>query len=241
MKFNCPGFIENDPIQIPHRFEKKEDIEISAFLTSTIAWGKREMIIRNASRLMTYMDNSPFDFVMGHESSDLAVFDHFVHRTFNSSDIKFFITRLKLIYSDGGLESLFEPSKQETNLKENLSRFHACFFEEMNDKFRTRKHIANPAKGSSAKRLCMFLRWMVRPSDSGVDFGLWENIPTSKLSCPLDFHTGNVGRSLGFITRKANDWKSVEELDLHLRKLDPIDPVKYDFALFGLGVDEGWK
>ncbi len=240
-KFNRPGFIDEDPIQIPHQFSSKEDIEVAGFLTSTISWGRRNMIIQNATRIMELMDHAPYDFIRNHESSDLAIFDHFVHRTFNAVDLKYFISRLQHIYATTELETLFVPREDEENLKGALERFHRFFFEGQELGFRTRKHVANPGKGSSAKRLCMYLRWMVRPSDAGVDFGLWQNVPCSKLSCPLDVHTGNVGRSLGMISRKANDWKSVEELDSHLRQLDPIDPVKYDFALFGLGVDEGWK
>lgn len=240
-KFNCPGFIENDPIQIPHRFSLKEDIEIAGFLTSTIAWGRREMIIKNADLLMELMDNSPYDFIMNHEELDLAAFDHFVHRTFQSSDIKYFLKRLQQIYKEGGLEPFFTLKDNALNQKENIANFNEAFFKDVDAKFRTRKHVANPNKGSSAKRICMYLRWMVRPNNTGVDFGIWKSVPLSKLSCPLDVHTGNVGRSLGFINRNQNDWKAVEELDTHLRKLDPNDPVKYDFALFGLGVDEGWK
>lgn len=240
-KFNRPDFIEQDPIQIPHQYTRKEDVEISGFITSTIAWGRRDMIIKNATKIMEIMDHSPYEFIVNHEPSDLGVFDRFVHRTFNAEDIKYFIGRLKEIYEEQGLEGRFMPSSKSVNMKEVLENFHNYFFENKDLDFRTRKHVANPGKGSSAKRLCMYLRWMVRPANTGVDFGIWKEIPLSKLSCPLDVHTGNVGRSLGMITRKANDWKTVEELDVHLRRLDPLDPVKYDFALFGLGVDEGWK
>jgi uncharacterized protein (TIGR02757 family) len=240
-KYNRPHFIEEDPIQIPHRFEEKEDVEIAGFLASTIAWGKRVMIIKNAARIMELMDHAPHDFVRNHSEDDLNAFDGFVHRTFNAEDLKYFMRKLQQIYQEEGLEQLFVPKEDEINLKGAFERFHHRFFEGKETNFRTRKHIANPGKGSSAKRLTMYLRWMARPGNTGVDFGIWNQVPLSKLSCPLDVHTGNVGRSLGFITRKANDWKSVEELDTHLRKLDPEDPAKYDFALFGLGVDEGWK
>lgn len=240
-KFNVPGFIEEDPIQIPHQFTLKEDIEISGFLTSSIAWGRRAMIIKNATKIMELMDFAPFDFIVNHQASDLSVFDGFVHRTFNNEDLKYFVLKLKDIYTIGDLQSYFIPEENEVNLKGSLERFYDMFFADKDSKFRTRKHVANPGKGSSAKRLCMYARWMARPADKGVDFGIWKNVPISKLSCPLDVHTGNVGRSLGLISRNANDWKTVEELDSHLRILDPIDPVKYDFALFGLGVDEGWK
>lgn len=240
-KFEVPGFIENDPIQIPHGYTDPKDIEISAFLTATIAWGRREMIIKNANLMFSLMDNEPFDFVSNHSNSDLKSFEKFVHRTFNGGDLMYFILKLKKIYSNGTLEDYFIPQSNEINLKESFGRFNEMFFDNQAINFRTRKHLANPMKGSSAKRLSMFLRWMVRPNDAGVDFGIWKNVPLSKLSCPLDVHTGNVGRSLGMISRKPNDWKSVEELDGHLRALDVHDPVKYDFALFGLGVDEGWK
>lgn len=240
-KYNVQGFIALDPIQIPHQFAEKEDIEISGFLTAAIAWGRRAMIIKNANRIMELMDYAPYDFVINSSQKELNVFHHFVHRTFNSEDLKYFIVRLKEIYQNGGLENWFVPEPNEQNLKGALERFHLTFFQGKDPGFRTRKHVANPAKGSSAKRLCMFARWMTRPADKGVDFGLWQKVPIAKLSCPLDVHTGNVGRSLGMITRRANDWKTVEELDGWLRKLDPEDPVKYDFALFGLGVDEGWK
>lgn len=240
-KFNRPEFIENDPIQIPHLFSKKEDIEISGFLTATIAWGRREMIIKNAQAMMDLMDGAPHDFVLNHEPSDLGVFDHFVHRTFQSEDLKYFVSRLQKIYKLDGLENCFKVDENAFNLKKCFVDFHDMFFSKADPSFRTRKHVANPAKGSSAKRICMYLRWMARPNDTGVDFGIWKSIPISKLSCPLDVHTGNVGRSLELIQRKQDDWKTVEELDLQLRKLDPHDPVKYDFALFGLGVDEGWK
>lgn len=240
-KYNVSGFIALDPIQIPHQFAQKEDIEISGFLTASIAWGRRPMIIKNANRIMELMDYAPHDFVINSNEKDLNSFNHFVHRTFNSGDLKYFIVKLREIYRKGGLEDWFVPEQKEQNLKGALERFHEMFFHGEISNFRTRKHIANPAKGSSAKRLCMFARWMTRPADKGVDFGLWQEVPIAKLSCPLDVHTGNVGRSLGMITRRANDWKTVEELDSWLRKLDPADPVKYDFALFGLGVDEGWK
>lgn len=240
-QFNRYDFIDNDPIQIPHRFQAKEDIEISSFLTSTISWGKRIMIIKNANRMMQLMDESPYDFVMNHSDNDLRSMKNFVHRTFNGEDLVFFIRSLKKIYSDDGMERIFLPKVEELSMKEALGRFNKVFFLEADDKHRTRKHVANPLNGSSAKRLNMFLRWMVRNNDTGVDFGIWNKIPTSKLSCPLDVHTGNVGRMLNLLSRKQNDWKAVAELDGSLRKMDPIDPVKYDFALFGLGVEEGWK
>lgn len=240
-KFNRPDFIENDPIQIPHLFSKKEDIEIAGFLTATIAWGKREMIIKNSRQMMSLMGDEPHRFVTDHSEDDLLSLKKFVHRTFNGEDLTYFIRKLRMICQTGGLENIFAPTIEEENLKGVFSRFHELFFSDTEASFRSRKHVANPEKGSSAKRLSMYTRWMSRPSDTGVDFGIWKSVSPAKLSCPLDVHTGNVGRLLGLITRNANDWKTVEELDAHLRKFDPLDPVKYDFALFGLGVDEGWK
>lgn len=166
-KFNRPGFIDQDPIQIPHQFERKEDIEIAGFLTATIAWGRRDMIIKNASTMMQLMDDSPHDFVVNHTPADLKVFDAFVHRTFQSQDLKFFLKQLRRLYSSGGLEQHFIPKESETNLRNAFSRFHVLFFENEGSNFRTRKHVANPEKGSSAKRLCMYLRWMARPADAG--------------------------------------------------------------------------
>lgn len=244
-KFNQPLFIEDDPIQIPHRFEKKMDIEIAGFLTATIAWGRREMIIKSANRMMEAMDDSPADFVLNHSPADLLQLENFVHRTFNGHDFTYFITALKKIYQEkGGLEQVFANGlnrKSDSNMKNAIEHFNQTFFEGVPAKFRTKKHVGNPGKGSAAKRVVMYLRWMVRNDNRKVDFGLWKSIPMSHLSCPLDVHTGNVGRMLGFIERKQNDWKTVEELDSAFKKLDPIDPAKYDFALFGLGAMDGWQ
>ena len=238
LEYNRPKFIESDPIQIPHQFSLKEDIEISGFLAATIAWGNRKMIIRNANRMMELMGNSPYDFVMHHSEKELKSFESFVHRTFNSIDFIHFIKSLNNIYKNhGGLETVFSQFKNDTDNKQTIHHFKKVFFE-ITHQQRTQKHIADPLKGSAAKRINMFLRWMVRNDNSGVDFGLWKQIPMSKLSCPLDVHSGNVARKLGLLTRKQNDWKALEELDKSLRKLDSKDPVKYDFALFGLGVFE---
>ena len=240
VEYNNPKFIESDPIQIPHQFSLKEDIEISGFLTSTIAWGNRKMIIRNANRMMDLMGYSPFDFVMNHSEKDLKGFESFVHRTFNGIDFQFFIESLKNIYKNHrGLESVFSQFPEDTNNKQTIHHFKKVFFEVPHQQ-RTQKHVADPIKGSASKRINMFLRWMVRDDTTGVDFGLWKQIPMSKLSCPPDVHSGNVARKLGLLTRKQNDWKALEELDFSLRQLDPIDPTKYDFALFGLGVFEGF-
>lgn len=235
-QYNTPDFIPHDPIQIPHLFSKKEDIEISAFLVATIAWGNRKSIINNANKLMELMDHAPADFIINHNENDLDRFDGFVHRTFNSEDCKTFMRSLKHIYDRyDGLESAFAKAYKETNqLQHSISSFKQLFFEVEHLK-RTQKHVSDPLKNSSAKRINMYLRWMVRKDNAGVDFGIWNKIPMSALSLPLDVHTGNIARKLKMIKRKQNDGKTVAELDTILRKLDPIDPVKYDFALFGLG------
>lgn len=238
VQYNNPVFLESDPIRIPHQFEKKEDIEISAFLTATIAWGNRKSIIKNAERLMELMEGSPYDFVMNHTDADLDKLAGFVHRTFNDVDVRYFVRSLQHIYTaHDGLESIFTTYQGKTSLQPTISRFKEVFFE-LPHETRTTKHVSDPLKGSAAKRINMFLRWMVRDAKSNVDFGLWKDIPTAKLSCPLDVHSGNVARKLKLLKRKQNDSKALAELDAALRKLDPVDPVKYDFALFGLGVFE---
>lgn len=237
-QYNHPSFLESDPIQIPHRFTLKEDIEISAFLTATIAWGNRKSIINNANRMMELMDNTPHDFILNHNETDLEKLSGFVHRTFNPIDLCYFITSLKNIYkAHGGLEPVFANGISKDSMQPAISNFKQTFFE-LPHQTRTTKHVSDPLKGSAAKRINMFLRWMVRDNSTGVDFGLWKSIPTSVLSCPLDVHSGNVGRKLKLLKRKQNDGKALAELDKSLRKLDPNDPVKYDFALFGLGVFE---
>ncbi|MGY0392528.1 TIGR02757 family protein [Bizionia sp. KMM 8389] len=238
--YNAPQFLDSDPIKIPHKFTKKEDIEISAFLTATIAWGNRKSIINNASKMMDLLDQSPFDFVMNHEESDLQHLESFVHRTFNGTDFITFITALRHIYKEHkGLEPVFNKHAEPTSLQPAIHHFKKTFFE-IPHLPRTEKHISDPLKNSAAKRINMFLRWMVRPNNTGVDFGLWQTLNTSQLSCPLDVHSGNVARKLGLLTRKQNDAKALLELDTNLRKLDSDDPVKYDFALFGLGVFENF-
>ncbi|MCM4171673.1 TIGR02757 family protein [Arenibacter sp. TNZ] len=237
-QYNHPDFLTTDPIQIPHKFTKKEDIEISGFLTATIAWGNRKSIINNAERMMEMLDSSPFDFVMNHEERDLEKLQAFVHRTFNGEDLRYFIRSLNNIYSrHSGLEELFAQKSDITSLQSAISHFKTVFFE-LDHLPRTTKHVSDPIKGSAAKRINMFLRWMIRDNTTGVDFGIWNKIKPSQLSCPLDVHSGNVARKLGLILRKQNDGKALAELDANLRKLDPHDPVKYDFALFGLGVFE---
>lgn len=237
-KYSNPLFIESDPIQIPHKYTLKEDIEISAFLVATIAWGNRKSIISNAERIMHLMGNSPYDFVMTAEDKHWPQFDGFVHRTFNSQDLVYFLKSLKNIYSNhGGLESAISRNSTSDSTQNALSEFRKIFFE-LDHLPRTTKHLADPSKGSAAKRMNMFLRWMVRSPKTKVDFGLWKQIAPSALSCPLDVHSGNVARKLGLLKRKQNDARAVYELDQKLRLFDPLDPVKYDFALFGLGVFE---
>ncbi len=241
-RYNHPDFIENDPISIPHRFSRKEDIEISAFLVATIAWGQRPVIIRNGNRLVENMDLAPHDFVVNATGKELDRFNTFVHRTFNGIDCRYFLQRLAAAYrEEGGLEPVFVRGvgKDSTDTCAAILGFRNWFFGAEHEK-RTQKHVPNPSKGSSSKRLNMFLRWMVRNDNRGVDFGLWKGIGTDQLSIPLDVHTGNVARKLGLLSRRQNDWKAVQELDNELRKYDATDPVKYDFALFGLGVFEGF-
>ncbi|MDO5981166.1 TIGR02757 family protein [Flavivirga spongiicola] len=240
IQYNNPKFIESDPIQIPHQFNKKEDIEISGFLTATIAWGNRKSIINNAKRLMGLLDNSPFDFVVNHSETDLEKLIPFVHRTFNGHDSIQFIKSLRHVYKNhGGLEAIFSKYSDTESLQVSISKLKSIFFE-IDHLQRTQKHISDPLKNSAAKRINMFLRWMVRNDNAGVDFGIWKSLSPSKLSCPLDVHSGNVARKLGLLLRKQNDAKALLELDTSLRKLDINDPVKYDFALFGLGVFEGF-
>lgn len=237
--YNVPGFITDDPISIPHRFSKKEDIEISAFLAATIAWGRRSMIIKNANLLINHMENSPYDYVMNATERDVEIFGTFVHRTFNGIDAVAWIKCLQYVYQQsGGLEAIFSnrPGEGEQNVYNNIIRARKIFTEEVDFPTRSHKHFANPAKGSSAKRINMFLRWMVRKDQRGVDFGIWNSILPKQLICPLDVHTGSVSRKLGILERKQNDWKAAESLTNVLKIFCPEDPVKYDFSLFGLGV-----
>jgi len=236
--YQSQDFISADPIQIPHRFTKKEDVEIAGFLAATIAWGNRTSIIKNANEMMKLMDEAPFDFIVNHQTSDLDVFDGFVHRTFNATDLKYFIQAIKNLYvNKGGLEFCITQHVSKMPLQTALHHFKKDFFE-LPHELRTEKHLADPLKGSAAKRINMYLRWMVRPNTSGVDFGLWKSMHPRNLSCPLDVHSGTVARKLGILNRKQNDAKAVLELDKQLRIMDSEDPVKYDFALFGLGAFE---
>jgi len=240
IQYNTSNFIELDPVQIPHQFSVKEDIEISGFLTATISWGNRPSIVKNAKRMMSLLGNSPYDFVINHKDKHLDKIDGFVHRTFNSIDFICFIKSLKYLYhKKNGLEGVFNESKTEDSLQPAIHQLKKEFFTNAHP-VRTEKHISDPFKGSAAKKINMYLRWMVRNDNSGVDFGIWKSISPSILSCPLDVHSANVARKLGLITRKQNDAKTVLELDSTLRQLDCYDPVKYDFALFGLGVYENF-
>lgn len=238
--YNSSTFVETDPISIPRLFSKKEDIEIAGFLAATIAWGQRTTILKNARSLVNLMDNSPHQFITDFQKSDLKRFNTFIHRTFNSTDCIYFFHALKNIYRNhGGLESVFKSgiNQFDKDLKHSIIFTRKKFFELPHSK-RTEKHFSNPESGSAAKRINMFLRWMVRKDDNGVDFGIWKTISPSLLSCPLDVHSGRVARKLELLSRKQNDWKAVEELTSNLRILDPHDPVKYDLALFSLGVFE---
>ena len=234
--YNHVDFIENDPIQIPHRFTRKEDIEIAGFLAAAIAWGQRKSIIKNANFLMDLMDNSPYQFLM--EEKEFVRFNRFVHRTFNGIDCRFFLNSLKNIYQNyGGLEQVFTDGFQKNETIFGALHHFRNLFLNMPHEARSRKHLSDVTTNSAAKRLNMFLRWMVRKDEQEVDFGLWQGIPASALMLPLDVHTGDVSRSLGLLQRKQNDWKAVEEITGILRTFDAQDPVKYDFALFGMGIN----
>lgn len=238
--YNCPGFIETDPISVPHRYTRKEDIEIAGFFSATIAWGNRLSILRNGHKLMQMMDDRPFEFVVSAGEDDLKPFRSFVHRTFNDTDTVFFIEALRNLYlHHGGLEGAFTDgiSLNDDSVLPAIMHFRHLFLKSAHLQ-RSEKHIANPVRGSTAKRINMFLRWMVRKDEAGVDFGIWKGIRPSQLCCPLDVHSGRVARQWGLLTRKQNDWKAVMELTEVLRTFDPEDPIKYDFALFGSGVNE---
>jgi len=236
--YEQPKFIETDPVQIPHLFSKKKDIEISGFLTSTISWGNRKSILNNAHKLMDLLGNSPYDFVMNHNDIDIENLQGFVHRTFNSIDLAYFIKALRALYLKyDDMEGFYTQFNNESTLQNAIHHFKQEFFS-IPHPDRTQKHISDPHKNSAAKRINMFLRWMVRDPKAGVDLGIWNSLSPAQLSCPLDVHSGNVARKLGLLKRKQNDGKALIELDKKLRSFDPIDPVKYDYALFGLGVFE---
>lgn len=240
-QYNKPGFIPNDPISIPHRYSKKQDIEITGFFASILAWGQRKTIINKCIELFERMENAPHDFLMNHQESDLRTFLSFKHRTFNDIDTLYFIHFLSWFYQNhDSLEEAFliERKSGDAPLEKLLISFHEFFFSLPDSPQRTRKHIATPARKAACKRINMFLRWMVRKDNKGVDFGIWNKIQPSQLICPCDLHVDRVGRKLGLITRKQTDWLTALELTDRLIEFDPLDPVKYDFALFGLGIEE---
>jgi uncharacterized protein (TIGR02757 family) len=239
--YNQPSFIDADPISIPHRFTLKQDIEIAGFFAALFAWGNRTIIINKCTELLQLMDNAPYDFIRNHTDADLKPFLHFKHRTFNTTDLLYFISFLQYYYSQHiSLESAFsiwlQPEDETVEIA--LVHFHNYFFSLPFAPERTRKHIATPSRGSHCKRLNMYLRWMVRNNASGVDFGLWPDIKPAQLVCPVDVHVARVARRLNLLTAKQLNWKAALELTGKLRQMDPADPVKYDFALFGLGVTE---
>lgn len=240
-QYNRADFIESDPIQIPHRFSRKEDIEISALLTALLSWGNRKMIIAKADDLMERMGNSPYDFVMNYSEKQLHKTEDFKHRTFNGVDLDFLLRALRNIYlNHKGLEQVFHFDEKDEDSLNAIENFRTILLETPHE-IRSEKHLSSPAKGSAAKRLNMFLRWMVRNDKQGVDFGIWKNISAAQLVCPLDVHSGNTARKLGLLKRKQNDWKAAVELNSNLKKINPVDPVSYDYALFGLGVFENFS
>jgi uncharacterized protein (TIGR02757 family) len=248
LAYNHPSFIELDPVSIPHRFSKKQDIEIAGFFTAVFSWGNRTTIIKKSSELLKNMDDAPFDFIKNHKPSDLKKLLGFKHRTFNSTDLLYFIRFLKYHYGQSNsLESAFMPddlikktirSTEHEFVKSALTVFYTRFFSLKDAPYRTRKHIASPENNSTCKRLNMYLRWMVREDNHGVDFGIWKKFSVAELICPVDLHVARVARRFGLIERKQTDWLNAMELTTALRELDKTDPVKYDFALFGLGVME---
>jgi uncharacterized protein (TIGR02757 family) len=241
-QFNKPNFIVNDPISIPHRFSKKQDIEIAGLFAAILAWGQRKTIIRKCTELMERMDNDPHNFILHHKPRDLKRFDDFKHRTFNTTDALYFIESLKALFSkSNSLEDSFFTSADDPTIEKGLIQFHQQFFSLEDHPHRTKKHLATPERKSTCKRIAMYLRWMVRSDANGVDFGLWKKISPAQLICPCDLHVDRVARKLKLIKRKQTDWQTALELTENLRRFDPTDPVRYDFALFGLGIEEGWS
>jgi len=271
IQFNKPDFIELDPISIPHRFTKKEDIEIIGFFAAMLAWGQRKTILNKCSELIERMDGSPYDYIVNHQEEDLRSLLGFKHRTFNDTDLLYFVSFFKHHYSYySSLEEAFIPKAEQSEFRDEyldfqigesielsssscylqdlrrqpviiedaLNRFRSYFFSLEDYPLRTRKHVSSPLQKSTCKRLNMFLRWMVRKDHKGVDFGIWTKISPAALICPCDVHVDRVSRKLGLISRKQTDWLTAIELTENLRHLDPKDPVKYDFALFGLGVEK---
>lgn len=239
LQFNRPDFIENDPISIPHAYTKKEDIEIIGFLVALISWGQRKSIINSGNRLSEIFDNSPYDFILNHTVSDLEKCKGFVHRTFNFEDLLSLVSFLHELYKNGdGLEIGFsqhlKPADQD--VYNAIAGFRKLYENSSSCLPRTLKHLASPERGSACKRINMFLRWMVRKDQQGVDFGLWKSIKPSQLICPLDVHVIHTAVSLGLINDSKGDWSTASALTQKLRKLDPEDPVRFDFALFGAGI-----
>lgn len=234
--YNTASFISTDPIQVPHRFSDRRDIEIASFLTAILAWGRKSSIIASADRLVTQMPDGPCAFILGASDADLARFASFVHRTFNGTDCVYFLKAIRRIYREyGGLGQVFQEGYlRDGNLAVTIPRFRELFFE-VGDPGRSSRHLPDIQRNAAGKRINMFLRWMVRRDNKRVDFGIWDRIPMHALYIPLDVHTGTVARKLGLLGRKQNDWKAVAELTSRLREMDPADPVRYDFALFGLG------
>jgi uncharacterized protein (TIGR02757 family) len=232
------NFITHDPITIPHSFSNQPDVELMGFWAATLAWGQRTTIIANCKKLIEWMDGAPYDFTKNHTEQDLLRFSSFKHRTFNYTDLLYFFYFFKNYYkTNNSLEPMFIPKINEETIKEALIRFHNRFFDHEFAPLRTRKHVSTPERNSACKRLNMYLRWMVREGESGIDFGYWKNIPTSKLICPCDIHVERTARSLGLITRNKPDWAMAHELTTNLKLYDPLDPTKYDFALFGAGAN----
>jgi uncharacterized protein (TIGR02757 family) len=241
-QFNQPGFITNDPVCIPHMFTKKQDIEIAGFFAAMLAWGQRVTIIRKCKELLERMDNDPHRFITSHKPKELKVFQDFKHRTFNPTDALYFIEALRFVYAKyDSMEEAFKVSPKAENIEGGLVNFHHLFFSLPEHPHRTKKHLPTPERKSTCKRLVMYLRWMVRSDNKGVDFGIWKKISPSQLICPCDLHVDRVARKLKLIKRKQTDWQTAIELTNNLKKFDPRDPVKYDFALFGLGIEEGWR
>jgi uncharacterized protein (TIGR02757 family) len=259
LEYNQAWFIEKDPVSIPHRYTKKQDIEIAGFFAAVFSWGNRTTIIAKSKELMQLMDNAPFDFIINHQEQDLKKFLQFKHRTFNTTDLLYFIQFLRGHYkgeitasiSDRmigapndrnviSLESAFTIGLDASseNIKTGLINFYRYFFSLQDAPARTAKHVSTPERKSACKRLNMFLRWMVRQDEHGVDFGIWQTISPAQLICPLDVHVVRVARRFGLLTRNNADWQAAEELTFNLKRLDPSDPVKYDYALFGLGIEE---
>ncbi len=239
-EYNQPAFIKDDPVCIPHLFTKKADIEIAGLFAAVFAWGNRTTIINKSRELMQLMDHAPYDFCLNHTAADLKNLEGFKHRTFNTTDLLYFIEFLQSHYSKyASLEQAF--LKGDETIESSLIHFHNYFFSLEHIPGRTKKHIATPYKGSTCKRLNMYLRWMVRKDKKGVDFGIWKKMSPANLVCPIDLHVARVARRFGLLDRKQIDWQAAIELTTYLRTLDPLDPVKYDFALFGLGVIEKYQ